>query len=85
MIDRGIPREHYPILQNGTSIGSVTSGGLSPTLNKGIALGYVTPDTVEIGDIVEVDIKGRMRKAEVTKWPFYNTEIYGASRSKHPN
>lgn len=85
MIDRGIPREHYPILQNGATIGGVTSGGLSPTLNKGIALGYVTPDTVEIGDIVEVDIKGRMRKAEVTKWPFYNTEIYGASRAKHPN
>ncbi len=85
MIDRGIPREHYPILQNGSPIGGVTSGGLSPTLNKGIALGYVTPDTVDIGDIVEVDIRGRMRKAEVTKWPFYNTEIYGASRSKHPN
>ncbi len=85
MIDRGIPREHYPILQNGAPIGGVTSGGLSPTLNKGIALGYVTPDTVDIGDIVEIDIKGRMRKAKVTKWPFYNTEIYGASRSKHQN
>ena len=85
MIDRGIPREHYPLLQNGTPIGEVTSGGLSPTLNKGIALGYVTPETVDIGDIVEVDIKGRMRKAEVTNWPFYNPEIYGASRSKHQN
>lgn len=85
MIDRGIPREHYPILQNGTPIGEVTSGGLSPTLNKGIALGYVTPNTINVGDIVEVDIKGRMRKAEITKWPFYDTELYGASRSEHPN
>ncbi len=85
MIDRGIPREHYHILQSGTLIGEVTSGGLSPTLNKGIALGYVTPETVDIGDIVEVDIKGRIRNAQVTKWPFYNKETYGASRLKHPN
>jgi aminomethyltransferase len=85
MTDRGIPREHYPILHNGNPIGEVTSGGLSPTLSKGIALGYVTPDTVDVGDIVEVDIKGRMRKAEVTNWPFYNTDLYGASRAKYPN
>ncbi|MFW9770300.1 MAG: glycine cleavage system aminomethyltransferase GcvT [Candidatus Thorarchaeota archaeon] len=85
MIDRGIPREHYPILQNGEQIGEVTSGGLAPTMNKGIALGYVTPNTVVIGDIVEVDIKGRMRKAEVTKWPFYDPDLYGASRTGHPN
>jgi len=85
MIDRGIPREHYPILQNGEQIGEVTSGGLAPTINKGIALGYVAPETLEIGDVVEVDIKGRMRKAEVTKWPFFDTDLYGASRTKHPN
>jgi aminomethyltransferase len=85
MIDRGIPREYYPILQKGKQIGEVTSGGLAPTLNKGIALGYVTPDMVDIGDIVEVDIKGRMRKAEVTKWPFYDSNLYGASRTQQPN
>jgi glycine cleavage system aminomethyltransferase T len=54
-------------------------------LNKGIALGYVKPNSINFGDVVEVDIKGRMRKAEVTKWPFYDTELYGASRSEHPN
>jgi aminomethyltransferase len=85
MIDRGIPREQYPILQDGKQIGIVTSGGLAPTLNKGIALGYVPPESVEVGDIVEVDIKGRMRKAEVTTWPFFDTDLYGASRTKHPN
>jgi aminomethyltransferase len=85
MIDRGIPREHYPILLNGKQIGEVTSGGLAPTIKKGIALGYTTPETVDIGDIVEVDIKGRLRKAKVTKWPFYDTELYGASRTMHPN
>ncbi|MFX1481801.1 MAG: glycine cleavage system aminomethyltransferase GcvT [Promethearchaeota archaeon] len=85
MIDRGIPREQYPILSGGNPIGAVTSGGLSPTLNKGIALGYVPPNTVTTGDMVEVDIKGRMRKAEVTTWPFFDTHLYGASRTVQPN
>lgn len=81
MIDRGIPREKYPILFNGTPIGMTTSGGLSPILNKGFGLGYVPPDTVEVGDIIEIDIKGRLRKAEVAQWPFYNPEKYGETRT----
>ena len=82
MIDRGIPREHYPVLFNSEVIGKVSSGGLSPILNKGIALSYVKPDSVKDGDVVEIDIKGRMRKAEVTKWPFYDSEVYGGSRTQ---
>jgi len=81
LIDRGIPREEYPILFNGSKIGMTTSGGLSPILNKGIGMGYVPPDTVNDGDIIEIDIKGRHRRAEVTKWPFYDTEKYGETRT----
>jgi aminomethyltransferase len=82
MIDRGIPREHYPVTLNSEEIGETSSGGLSPILNKGIALAYVKPNSVSIGDILEIDIKGRKRKAEVTTWPFYDPEIYGASRAQ---
>jgi aminomethyltransferase len=82
MIDRGIPRENYPILFKGTTIGTTTSGGLSPILNKGFGLGYVPPDTVEVGDVIEIDIKGRIRKAEVSQWPFYDTEKYGETRNR---
>ncbi len=81
MIDRGIPREEYPILLNGEKIGISTSGGLSPILNKGIGLGYVPPDAVEVGDIIEIDIKGRHRRAEVTMWPFYDPDKYGETRT----
>jgi aminomethyltransferase len=81
MIDRGIPREKYPIIFNGSEIGMTTSGGLSPISNKGIGMGYVPPNTVEIGDIIEIDIKGRHRRAEVTKWPFYDPEKYGETRT----
>jgi aminomethyltransferase len=82
MTDRGIPREHYPILLNGEKIGEVTSGGLSPILNQGIALAYVKPNLVNEGDTIEVDIKGRIRRAEVRKWPFYNPDQYGGSRKQ---
>jgi aminomethyltransferase len=82
MIDRGIPRENYPVLLTGEYIGVVSSGGLAPTLNKGIALAFVKPETVNTGDIVEIDIKGRIRKAEVVNWPFYDPAVYGASRTQ---
>jgi aminomethyltransferase len=81
MIDRGIPRENYPILLDGSTIGNTASGGLSPILNKGIGMGYVPPDTVKDGDIIEIDIKGRHRRAEVAKWPFYDPEKYGETRT----
>jgi aminomethyltransferase len=81
MIDRGIPREEYPILFNGSEIGMTTSGGLSPISNKGIGMGYVPPDTVDVGDIIEIDIKGRHRRAEVADWPFYDPEKYGETRT----
>jgi aminomethyltransferase len=82
MTDRGIPREHYPVLLNGEKIGEVTSGGLSPVLNQGIALAYVKPNSVNEGETIEVDIKGRMRRAEVRKWPFYDPDQYGGSRKQ---
>jgi aminomethyltransferase len=81
MIDKGIPREKYPILFNSSEIGMTTSGGISPITNKGIGMGYVNPNIVNDGDIIEIDIKGRHRRAEVTKWPFYDTEKYGETRT----
>ncbi|MHA2376764.1 MAG: glycine cleavage system aminomethyltransferase GcvT [Candidatus Thorarchaeota archaeon] len=81
MIDRGIPREHYPLYFNDEQIGETSSGGLSPILNKGIALAFVRPNVVKEGDTVEIDIKGRKRKVEVTKWPFYDPEVYGSTRA----
>jgi aminomethyltransferase len=82
MVDRGIPREHYPILLNGKVVGETTSGGLSPILNNGIGLGYVPPNLVNIGDVIEIDIKGRHRRARITEWPFYDPLKYGATRTE---
>lgn len=81
MIERGVPREHYPVLQNDEQIGVVTSGGMSPVLENGIALAYVKPGVLEVGATVEIDIKGRMRRARVAEWPFYDSSAYGETRT----
>ncbi len=81
MIDRGIPRQGYTVLRNGSEIGVVTSGGLSPVLGRGIGMAFVQPNSVEVGDTIEVSIKGRVRRAEVCNWPFYDPDRYGESRT----
>jgi aminomethyltransferase len=81
MIGRGVPRKDYDLLFKGESIGRVSSGVMSPVLRNGIGLAYVRPGVVEEGDTIEIDIKGRLRKARVTKWPFYDPEKYGSTRS----
>jgi aminomethyltransferase len=81
MIDRGIPRQGYPIMFNGENIGEVTSGGLALTKQTAIGLAYVQPRAVTEGDTVEIDLKGRSRKAKVVGWPFFDPERYGERRT----
>ena len=71
MIDRGIPRHEYPLADlEGNSIGVVTSGTMSPTLNVGIGMGYVKTDYAKVGTVIAVEVRGRLLKAEVVKLPF---------------
>jgi aminomethyltransferase len=68
---RHIPRAHYPVFQGDRVIGEVTSGTFSPLLRAGIALAYLWPaDVADIGDEVEVDIRGRRGTATVVRPPF---------------
>lgn len=55
----------------GTKVGHVTSGTASPTLDKSIAMAYVTPDVAAVGTELEVDIRGQRVAAKVVKLPFY--------------
>ncbi len=63
------PRAEQVILVGGEVAGVVTSGNFSPVLQCGIALGFLPP-TVEIGDTVEIDVRGERVPAEVVKTPF---------------
>lgn len=69
-IDRGIPRHSCEIQKDGHQIGSVTSGTLSPCLNKGIAMGYLQPKFREVDTILEIAVRGKPIKAKVVKPPF---------------
>ena len=71
MQDRSIARPRYAILADGQSVGSVTSGTLSPSLGKGIALGYVSRRWAKAGTELAVDIRGRSAAAMIVKPPFY--------------
>ena len=71
MIDRGIPRHDYFIRdEEGNMIGKVTSGTQSPTLNKGIGMGYVLSEHAKVGSHIYVDIRDKQLKAVVVKLPF---------------
>ena len=68
---RHIPRAHYPVFVGDQLVGEVTSGTFSPGLGTGIALAYMWPaDVVELGQEVEVDLRGRRGAATVVKPPF---------------
>lgn len=72
MIDRGIPRHDYPIQNaSGEVIGRVTSGTMSPSMQKAIGLGYVTKTDSEIETEVFIEIRKKAVKAKIVKLPFY--------------
>jgi aminomethyltransferase len=66
----GIPRAGQAVLRDGEPVGTLTSGNFSPTLHKGIALGYVTPGADEPGLGLAVDVRGKPLPVTVTKPPF---------------
>jgi aminomethyltransferase len=71
MIDRGIPRHGYPIVDAaGNTIGVVTSGTQSPTLNKAIGMGYVNTAFSKPDSEIFVQIRDKNIKAKVVKIPF---------------
>jgi aminomethyltransferase len=72
MIDRGIARDGYRVLDNaGSKIGYVTSGSPAPFLKKNIALAYVPPEFAALGTELKVEIRGQGVKATVVPTPFY--------------
>lgn len=70
--DKGIPRHDYPIVDdNGDEIGIVTSGTMSPSLKKGIGLGYVPKELSKIGSKINIQVRKKALAATIVKLPFY--------------
>jgi aminomethyltransferase len=71
LIEKGIPRPHYPVFAAGQKAGQVCSGTFSPFLKKSIGLVYLPVELTGIGTEVEVGIRDRQVKAKVVSTPFY--------------
>lgn len=70
--DRGIPRQHYPILDaEGNELGEVTSGTMSPMLGKGIGMGYVQLEHAGVGSEVFIGVRNKRLSATLVRLPFY--------------
>ncbi|WP_047155273.1 glycine cleavage system aminomethyltransferase GcvT [Aneurinibacillus tyrosinisolvens] len=71
MLERGIPRSHYPVYAGDERIGEVTTGTQSPTLKKNVGLALLNREHSAIGTEVEVEIRNKRVKAHIVQTPFY--------------
>ena len=77
MVDRGIARHGYQVVQDGRPVGVVTSGTQTPFLKKAIGMAYVPKDLAAPGTDIDVDVRGRTSKARVVPLPFYRRKKSG--------
>ncbi|MDQ3100452.1 MAG: glycine cleavage system aminomethyltransferase GcvT [Bacteroidota bacterium] len=71
LLDRGIPRHDHPVQDaSGNVIGKVTSGTMSPSLQKPIGMAYVPASMTAEGTEIFIDVRGKVLKAQVVKLPF---------------
>ena len=71
IVGPGIPRQGNPVIRGGSEIGVVTSGTMSPSLDNGIGMAYVDAEFTQPGTDLEIDVRGKLRSAQVRKKPLY--------------
>lgn len=71
---RGIARQGNSVVIGDQTVGTVTSGTLSPSLDVGIGLAYIRSDLAEPGRQIEIDVRGRRRPARIGKKPLYRKD-----------
>ncbi|UKS24748.1 glycine cleavage system aminomethyltransferase GcvT [Paenibacillus sp. HWE-109] len=71
MIERGIPRPHYPVYADGKQIGEITTGTQSPTFKTNVGLALIDSAYSALGSELTVEIRGVQVKANVVATPFY--------------
>ena len=65
------PRPHYRVFRDGAEAGELTSGTLSPSLNYGIGMAYLTTPAPKPGEEIEIEIRGQKFPAVIEKKPLY--------------
>ncbi|HSG09818.1 MAG TPA: glycine cleavage system aminomethyltransferase GcvT [Longimicrobiales bacterium] len=71
LTEKGFPRPGYAVQHDGTDVGLVTSGTVSPSLGYGVALAFVPPEFAKADTQVQVDVRGKALQAVVQRPPFY--------------
>ena len=71
MVDRAIARHGYPVVIDGESVGTVTSGTQTPFLKKAIGMAYVPKVAAEPDRQIHVEVRGRLAAARIVPMPFY--------------
>ncbi|WP_018757988.1 glycine cleavage system aminomethyltransferase GcvT [Paenibacillus terrigena] len=82
LVDRGIPRSHYPVFANGNRIGEVTTGTQSPTLKRNLGLALIDMKYTAIDTEVEVEIRGKLLRAKIVPAPFYRNKTRSTGGTK---
>jgi aminomethyltransferase len=75
MMDKGIPRKGNSVFKDNEQIGRVTSGSYSPTLGNNFGMAIVRSSDAVIGDLIDINVRGKMLKAEIIDMPFYKRKI----------
>ncbi len=75
LMEKGIPRHEYKVYNSDKLIGEVTSGGFSPTLQKGIGLCLIDIQDAKKDNIVYIDIRGHRVPAKITRLPFIESHV----------
>lgn len=71
MVDKGIPRKDFQIYKNDVLIGKVTSGIFSPTLNRGVGMGFIDQLSAKVGTNIEIRHESRRYEAVIAARPLY--------------
>jgi len=64
-------REHDKVFSGGIEVGEVTSGSLAPSLGRAVAMAFVKADIADVGNQLDVEIRGKCFDAEIVELPFY--------------
>ena len=69
--ERGIARDHQDVVVQGQTVGQVTSGSPAPFLKKNIGFAYMPAEYANVGQEIQIDVRGKLVGAQIVKAPFY--------------
>jgi len=76
MLEKAVPRHNYLVKFGGSIVGKVTSGTMSPSIGRGVAMAFVQKECSEVGTILDVEIRGRNFPAIIVRTPFWSPRVY---------